>query len=59
LSSYQVLRAAGDARAGNVLASAHGLLQERASRIADQSARRAFLEQVPSHRALAEAWAAS
>jgi tetratricopeptide (TPR) repeat protein len=59
LSCYQVLRAAGDSRAGDSLEAAYMLLRQRADRVAGSGARRDFLERVPSHRALAEAWGAA
>ena len=52
LTCYQVLHAAGDPRAEAVLSAARALLCSRAARIADESLRRAFLEQVPAHRAI-------
>lgn len=52
LTSYQVLQAGQDPRAGEVLAAAFGLLQERAQGIDDERLRRSFLENIPSHREL-------
>jgi predicted ATPase/class 3 adenylate cyclase len=54
LTCYHVLRAGQDARAGQVLATAHRLLQERADRIGDEVARRAFLENVAAHRQIVQ-----
>ncbi|MBM3128887.1 MAG: tetratricopeptide repeat protein [Chloroflexi bacterium] len=50
LTCYRVLRASRDARARTILATAQRLLQERAARISDETARRSFLENVPHHR---------
>jgi predicted ATPase len=47
---YQVLSAAHDKQAAPVLERAYHLLQERASHIAEQTTRTAFLNQVPAHR---------
>lgn len=52
LSCYRSLRMSGDERAGPLLERARALLRERAARITDESARRRFLEQAPSHREL-------
>ncbi|RIK39407.1 MAG: hypothetical protein DCC55_18250 [Chloroflexi bacterium] len=58
LTVYETLRANGDERATPLLATAHDLLQQRASQIGDDALRRSFLENVPSHRRLVEAFAA-
>jgi len=52
LSCVRVLRAQRDERAEPLLQRARALLAERAARIEEEHARRAFLERVPSHRAL-------
>ena len=52
LSCYQVLAAAGDARAVQVLGVACARLHRQASQISDATCRRAFWEDVPAHRAL-------
>ncbi|MCI0478606.1 MAG: hypothetical protein L0Y55_20385, partial [Anaerolineales bacterium] len=52
LTCYRVLRANQDARADTILRTAQNLLQERAARISDETARRSFLENVPHHREL-------
>jgi predicted ATPase/DNA-binding SARP family transcriptional activator/Tfp pilus assembly protein PilF len=52
LTCYQVLQACGDARALDILQTAHQLLQARAALIGDQRLRRSFLENVPVHREL-------
>ena len=52
LTCYGVLRSAGDPRAQAVLSAARDLLRARASQIADEAQRRAFLEGVPAHRAI-------
>lgn len=55
LTAAGVLEAAGQAaRAGEMLAAANRLVQERAERIGDEAIRRSFLEQVPLHRQLKE-----
>jgi predicted ATPase len=56
LTCYRVLEAGGDARAGEVLATAYDLLQERASKIEDEAMQRSFLENVDAHRKIIEAW---
>ena len=57
LSAYQVLRATADGRASAVLATAFALLQTRAGVIADEDARRRYLQNVASHREIMTAWA--
>jgi hypothetical protein len=52
---YEVLVAAGDPRAGQVLVTAHRMLFERADRIRDPQLRRSFLEDVGAHRAIVQA----
>jgi tetratricopeptide (TPR) repeat protein len=52
----QVLAAAGDPRAGEILARAHTELQEWAAHCPDEATRRSFLENVPWHRELAREW---
>ena len=52
LSCYQVLSAAGDARAAQVLEVACARLNRQASQISDATCRQAFWEDVPTHRAL-------
>ena len=59
LACWQALQAAGDARAGPLLAQANALLQQRAARVEDVAARQASLHAVPHHRALVQAWQAS
>lgn len=56
LTCYRVLRAAGDARAAEVLVAAVAELQAQAERIGEPRARRGFLEQVPHHAELMAAW---
>ena len=58
LSCYQVLSAAGDARAAQVLEVAYARLHRQASQISDATCRQAFWEDVPTHRALLAARAA-
>jgi predicted ATPase/DNA-binding SARP family transcriptional activator/Tfp pilus assembly protein PilF len=50
LTCYRVLHAAGDARAQDLLNSAHDWLQQQAAAISDAGLRRSFLENVPAHR---------
>lgn len=57
LTCYRVLHAAGDVRAGPVLATAYHLVQERAGQIGDEALRQSFLESVAVHREVVEAWA--
>jgi tetratricopeptide (TPR) repeat protein len=56
LTCYHVLRAGQDPRAQTILEKAHHLLQEEAAKIADEEMRRSFLENVPAHREIMEAW---
>ncbi len=57
LVGHQVLAAAGDARADEVLAATHAELQARAAKISDPARRDAFLDNVPWHRELVRLWA--
>jgi hypothetical protein len=57
LTGYRVLQAASDPRAGQVIQTAYQVLEERASRL-DGELRRAFLENIPAHRELLQAWEA-
>lgn len=50
LTCYHVLKAAQDARAQEILATAHGLLQEWAAKIGDARLKQRFLENVATHR---------
>jgi tetratricopeptide (TPR) repeat protein len=50
LTCYRVLNANQNSRAQDILATAHCLLQERVSKIADRNLRRLFLENVTVHR---------
>ena len=56
LTCYQVLAAAGDSRASQVLKTAYQDLQSQAAHIADQSARQVFLEKVTTHRQIVLAY---
>jgi adenylate cyclase len=58
LTCYQVLQAAGDARAAALLRAAYIALQTRAARIDDPELRRSFLDRVVSHRSIVEAYQA-
>ena len=57
-SCHQVLSRAGDARAAQLLESAHAELQARVATIGDATLRASFVANVPHHRAIAGAWAA-
>jgi hypothetical protein len=57
LTCYQVLQRARDARAAEMLASAHAAMQARAATITDATLRHGFLNNIPEHRAIAAAWA--
>jgi tetratricopeptide (TPR) repeat protein len=56
LTCYDVLAAAADPRAGSFLQSSYEALQARANQFTDAAVRRSFLENVPVHRALVDAW---
>ena len=56
LTCYQVLKAAGDARADEVLVQAHAELMKQADRLVDNQARNSFLRQVPHNRDIMTAW---
>ena len=58
LTCYRVLRAGGDPRALEILATAHSLLQEHAARTPDEATRRSFLENVAENRAIVAEWEA-
>ena len=58
LTCHQVLAAAGSPRAAEFLASAHQMLMQRAEPLA-LAERETFLGNVPSHRAIVAAWAAT
>lgn len=53
---YRVLEALQDARASQVLAWGYQLIEIRAAWIEAEAQRRSFWENVPSHRAIREAW---
>ncbi len=57
LTCLRVLAATHDARALSLLQTAHALLERYANRITDARLRRSFLENVPIHQALWEAYA--
>lgn len=59
LTCYQVLLAAGEPRAGEVLCSAYCTLQEQAKRIPDPRLRRSFLQGVAVHREIAALYEAA
>lgn len=56
LTCWRVLHAAGDARADTVLAAAMAELRTQAERIDDMPSRQAFLDRVPHHREIMQAW---
>jgi tetratricopeptide (TPR) repeat protein len=58
LTCYRVLEASQDARAGEVLATAHKRLLEKRSNIRDKDLERSFLENVAAHRELVAAYVA-
>ncbi|MBN1660743.1 MAG: tetratricopeptide repeat protein [Anaerolineae bacterium] len=58
LTCYQILQAAQDPRAWDILNTAHALLQERAAKIKDEALRHSFLENVSAHRELVAAYQA-
>ncbi|MBN1640343.1 MAG: tetratricopeptide repeat protein [Anaerolineae bacterium] len=59
LTCYRVLHAGQDPRASELLRTAYGLLQEKASRIQDRALRRSFLENVGTHCEIVRAFASS
>jgi predicted ATPase/class 3 adenylate cyclase len=56
LACFQVLEAGKDERAIEVLEEAYTFLQDRANRIVDEGDRRSYLENVPWHREILNAW---
>ena len=56
LVCYRILAAAGDPRASDLLADAHGIVLARAADIEDPAARSRFLGNVPVNREVVEAW---
>jgi predicted ATPase len=54
LTCYQVLSATGDPRSLEVLETAYQVLQQHAALIDEPDLRRAYLENIPEHRALVE-----
>jgi hypothetical protein len=58
LTCHEVLAATGSPRAAEFLDRAHALLSERAAPLGDGE-RASFLANVPTHRAVAAAWAAA
>jgi tetratricopeptide (TPR) repeat protein len=53
---YIVLDALNDERANSILAKGYETLQARAAQIPDETIRRQFLEDIPHHRQLRDAW---
>jgi len=56
LTCYQVLQAAGDPRADEILTQAHKLLMERAGKITDEAMRTSYLENVAANREIVKAY---
>jgi predicted ATPase/class 3 adenylate cyclase len=56
LACYQVLQAANDPRANELLAQGYRFLMDRAAKISDEALRRSFLEYVPWNRELLAVW---
>ncbi len=56
LTCYQILSAAADPRAPEILDQGYRQLQAQAAAIPDPTVRRSFLENVAAHRELARAW---
>ena len=56
MTCYQVLHTVGDDRAEEALETAHQKLQKWANMIPEAEARRMYLENIPWHRALEEAY---
>ncbi len=56
MTCYQVLVAAEDPRAQEVLEAGYNLLMDRAAKIEDPTTRRSFLENVPVNREIVEIW---
>ena len=59
LTCHQALAAAGDARAGQMLRSAHAELQASAASITQPGLRQSFLMNIPEHRDIVVAWQAA
>ena len=57
LACHRALARMSDPRADAMLERAHTAMQERAATIHDDALRRSFLENVPHHREIVEAWA--
>lgn len=56
LTCYQILSAVQDVRADQILETAYQLLRRRAGLIPEGSQRRAFLENIPYHQDILNAW---
>lgn len=59
LTCYRVLTRVRDPRAPQLLDSLHTKLQVRVSRVDDERLRDSFLKNIPDHRQIIDAWAAS
>ena len=59
LACYEALLATNDPRATAFLAEAYSRLEARAAQISSDSERQTFLEAIPSHHALVQAWQAA
>ncbi len=56
LTCCRVLKSVDDSRAAEVLTDAYALLMERADKITDEGLRTKFLENIPAHREVLDAW---
>jgi len=54
LTCYQVLQAAGDPRADEILTQAHAILMERANKITDEAMRTSYLENVAANKQIVD-----
>ena len=57
LTCHRALARGGDLRAADWLALAHGALMAQAEALTDTMVRQGFLQNIPHHRAIVEAWA--
>lgn len=56
LTCCRVLTSAGDSQAQKILEEAYALLMERADKILDEDLRARFLENIPAHKEVMDAW---
>jgi tetratricopeptide (TPR) repeat protein len=59
LTCFEVLKVNRDPRAMDVLSFGYQQLQDRAKRIHDEHLRQSYLEEMPAHHALVQAWQAN